>query len=68
MGLRLTALDGLARRRQTPRVRTVQQDVDGGEYHQGFRVWKKVKSVTRRKFQEGVADMEIKVGNGNQKV
>lgn len=32
----LIAFNGLARRRQTPRVRTVQQDIDGSEYHQGF--------------------------------
>lgn len=35
-----TALDGLARRRETPRVRAVQQDADGGECHQGSRGWK----------------------------
>lgn len=32
----LIALNGLARRWQTPRMRTVQQDIDGSEHHQGF--------------------------------
>lgn len=32
----LIAFNGLARRWQTPRMRTVQQDIDGSEYHQGF--------------------------------